>query len=99
VPRTPRTPKASGSTRRWRYLGDTTRVLADVRHVTGSTLLAHPGGVYELHTDHDVDDFGHPLLEQTDAEACDPAFVEPAEQTDPPTDPDPSDQDGDSEES
>ena len=88
MPRKASAPQAPISPRRWRYLDETPRVLTNVRHASGATLLAHPGGVYELHPDHfDVaegdEPFGHPLLEETDAECFDPTWVEPEPEPEP----------------
>lgn len=88
MPRKATAPQAPVSARRWRYLDETARVLTTVRRPDGSTLEAHPGGVYELHPDHDTD-FEHPLLEATDDPAFDP---NPVAQTEPPA---PTGPDGD----
>lgn len=74
--------KATAGAPRYRYLDETARVLTAVRRPDGSTLEAHPGGVYQLHPDHDGD-FDHPLLEATDAPAFDPTETEPAEPAEP----------------
>lgn len=102
MPRKAADPQAgSGRSRHWRYLDEIARVLAHVRRADGSTLLAHPNGVYELHPDHDSDpEFSHPLLAETDAPAFDPvAVTADPEPVDPPTDPKPDPGAGDTQES